>query len=318
MKKSLTSAPCCATSLSLNLPIAQPPYHSTSTSAVHMIEQTKQRLKSAQAFLFVPGNRDDRIIKSLSTNAHALIIDLEDAIPLSDKETARRTMLSVLPEILSANPSRILVRINAYGSEFFKDDIQLLKKLGVGAIVLPKAESKSQLVEIEKQLNRSISFIPMIESAQGIDQLKDISSHPSVVRLTLGNIDLQANLGMNCSPDELELLPLKFQMVLMSRLFELAPPIDGVTVDFKSVETIAGDVQRSKRIGFSGKLCIHPSQIEPVIQGFMPSLAEVENAKAIVIADSKANGGAVQLNGKMVDRPVVLMAKLVLQQAGIQ
>jgi citrate lyase subunit beta/citryl-CoA lyase len=174
------------------------------------------------------------------------------------------------------------------------------------------------LFEIEKKLSRSISIIPMIESARGIDQLKDISSHPSVVRLTLGNIDLQANLGMKCSPAEEELLPLKFQMVLMSRLFELAPPIDGVTVEFTSTETIAADVQRAKSMGFSGKLCIHPSQIEPVIQGFMPTLAEVENAKAIVIADSNANGGAVQLNGKMVDRPVVLMAKLVLQQAGIQ
>ena len=289
-----------------------------SARVIPVVEQTVQRLKSAQAFLFVPGNRADRILKSLNTNAHAIIIDLEDAVPLSDKEKARRTMLRVLPQILSANPSRILVRINAYGSEFFNEDIQLLSILGVGAIVVPKAESKSQLFEIEKKLSRSISIIPMIESARGIDQLKDISSHPSVVRLTLGNIDLQANLGMKCSPAEEELLPLKFQMVLMSRLFELAPPIDGVTVEFTSTETIAADVQRAKSMGFSGKLCIHPSQIEPVIQGFMPTLAEVENAKAIVIADSNANGGAVQLNGKMVDRPVVLMAKLVLQQAGIQ
>lgn len=289
-----------------------------SARVIPVVEQTVQRLKSAQAFLFVPGNRADRILKSLNTNAHAIIIDLEDAVPLSDKETARRTMLRVLPQILSANPSRILVRINAYGSEFFNEDIQLLSILGVGAIVVPKAESKSQLFEIEKKLSRSISIIPMIESARGIDQLKDISSHPSVVRLTLGNIDLQANLGMKCSPAEEELLPLKFQMVLMSRLFELAPPIDGVTVEFTSTETIAADVQRAKSMGFSGKLCIHPSQIEPVIQGFMPTLAEVENAKAIIIADSNANGGAVQLNGKMVDRPVVLMAKLVLQQAGIQ
>ena len=289
-----------------------------SARVIPVVEQTVQRLKSAQAFLFVPGNRADRILKSLNTNAHAIIIDLEDAVPLSDKEKARRTMLRVLPQILSANPSRILVRINAYGSEFFNEDIQLLSILGVGAIVVPKAESKSQLFEIEKKLSRSISIIPMIESARGLDQLKDISSHPSIVRLTLGNIDLQANLGMKCSPAEEELLPLKFQMVLMSRLFELAPPIDGVTVEFTSTETIAADVQRAKSMGFSGKLCIHPSQIEPVIQGFMPTLAEVENAKAIVIADSNANGGAVQLNGKMVDRPVVLMAKLVLQQAGIQ
>ena len=134
-----------------------------SARVIPVVEQTVQRLKSAQAFLFVPGNRADRILKSLNTNAHAIIIDLEDAVPLSDKETARRTMLRVLPQILSANPSRILVRINAYGSEFFNEDIQLLSILGVGAIVVPKAESKSQLFEIEKKLSRSISIIPMIE-----------------------------------------------------------------------------------------------------------------------------------------------------------
>lgn len=227
-------------------------------------------------------------------------------------------LLEALPDLLKQFSNRIVLRINAYGTPFFHEDLELVKKLGINAVLLPKAESKAQLAEIESKLQRPVWIIPMIESAQGIDQMKDIASHPSVVRLTLGNIDLQANLGMACGADELELLPLRYQMTVMSRLFELAAPIDGVTVNLTSDQIIQGDIARGKRLGFTAKLCIHPAQVDPVIAGFRPSDADIEKAKAIVLADANAAGGAVQLDGKMVDRPVVLMAKLVLQQAGIQ
>lgn len=281
-------------------------------------KRLKDALSSAQAFLFVPGNRPERFSKALATHAHAVIIDLEDAVPLAQKQDARHMLLEALPDLLKQFSNRIVLRINAYGTPFFHEDLELVKKLGINAVLLPKAESKAQLAEIESKLQRPVWIIPMIESAQGIDQMKDIASHPSVVRLTLGNIDLQANLGMACGADELELLPLRYQMTVMSRLFELAAPIDGVTVNLTSDQIIQGDIARGKRLGFTAKLCIHPAQVDPVIAGFRPSDADIEKAKAIVLADANAAGGAVQLDGKMVDRPVVLMAKLVLQQAGIQ
>jgi citrate lyase subunit beta/citryl-CoA lyase len=281
-------------------------------------KQIKNALSLAQAFLFVPGNRPDRFAKSLATHAHAVIIDLEDAVPLSAKEEARQILLRELPDLLKTFPNRIVVRINAHGTDFFTQDLELVNQLGLNAILLPKAESKSQLIDIERRLKRPIWVIPMIESAGGIDQMRDIASHSSVVRLTLGNIDVQANLGMVCGSEEFELLPLRYQMTVMSRLFDLGAPIDGVTVNLKSDDVIKADIDRAKRIGFSAKLCIHPAQVDRVIAGFRPSDAEIEKAKAIVLADGQAHGGAVQLDGKMIDRPVVLMAKLVLQQAGLQ
>ena len=158
----------------------------------------------------------------------------------------------------------------------------------------------------------------MIESAKGVDQLKAIAAHPNTLRLSLGNIDLQFSFGLQCGPDGLELLPVRYQILLASRLAEIAAPIDGVTVQIESEHQLQADIMRGKRLGFGAKLCIHPKQVDAVIEGFQPSAQEVAHAQAVVAADKAANGGVVQLNGKMVDRPVVMLAKFVLQKAGLQ
>jgi citrate lyase subunit beta / citryl-CoA lyase len=275
-------------------------------------------LSFAQAFLFVPANRSDRFAKSLSTRAHAVIVDLEDAVPLSDKEAARDAIRRDLTRGLQQCPERIVVRVNACGTPFLDDDLRLMAELGIRHIMLPKTESSQQLSSVVNALPYSPILIPMIESAKGVDQLQAIASHPNTLRLALGNIDLQFSLGLECGPDELELLPVRHQILLASRLHEIAAPIDGVTVQIDSDATLQADISRAKRMGFQGKLCIHPKQVDAVIQGFQPSAQEIEHAHAVVAADRAANGGVVQLNGKMVDRPVVMLARFVLQKAGLQ
>ncbi len=275
-------------------------------------------LSFAQAFLFVPANRADRFAKSLATRAHAVIVDLEDAVPLSDKDAAREAIRRELAPWLQQCPERIVVRVNACGTPYLDDDLRLANELGIRHLMLPKAESHAQLTSVVNALSFSPVLIPMIESAQGVDQVKAIASHPNTLRLSLGNIDLQFSLGLQCGPDELELLPVRHQMVLASRLHELAAPIDGVTVQIESDTQLQADILRAKRLGFQGKLCIHPKQVDAVIQGFQPTAQEIEHAQAVVAADQAANGGVVQLNGKMVDRPVVMLAKFVLQKAGLQ
>jgi citrate lyase subunit beta / citryl-CoA lyase len=275
-------------------------------------------LSFAQAFLFVPANRPDRFAKSLATRAHAVIVDLEDAVPLSDKDAARESIRRELTPWLQQCPERIVVRVNACGTPYLDDDLRLANELGIRHLMLPKSESHAQLTSVVNALSFSPVLIPMIESAQGVDQVKAIASHPNTLRLSLGNIDLQFSLGLQCGPDELELLPVRHQMVLASRLHELAAPIDGVTVQIESDTQLQADILRAKRLGFQGKLCIHPKQVDAVIQGFQPTAQEIEHAQAVVAADQAANGGVVQLNGKMVDRPVVMLAKFVLQKAGLQ
>ncbi len=275
-------------------------------------------LSFAQAFLFVPANRPDRFAKSLATRAHAVIVDLEDAVPLSDKDAARESIRRELAPWLQQRPERIVVRVNACGTPYLDDDLRLANELGIRHLMLPKSESHAQLTSVVNALSFSPVLIPMIESAQGVDQVKAIASHPNTLRLSLGNIDLQFSFGLQCGPDELELLPVRHQILLASRLHELAAPIDGVTVQIESDTQLQADILRAKRLGFQGKLCIHPKQVDAVIQGFQPTAQEIEHAQAVVAADQAANGGVVQLNGKMVDRPVVMLAKFVLQKAGLQ
>lgn len=272
-------------------------------------------LALAQAFLFVPANRPDRFAKSLATRAHAVIVDLEDAVPLSEKAAARDAIRRDLTPWLEQCPQRLVLRINACGTPFWDDDLRLVEELGIRHLMLPKTESAEQLTSIAHALSFTPVLIPMIESAKGVDQLKAIAAHPNTLRLSLGNIDLQLSLGLQCGPDELELLPVRHQILLASRLAEIAAPIDGVTVQFEAQAQLSADILRAKRLGFRAKLCIHPKQVDGVIEGFQPSAQEVEYAQAVVAADKAANGGVVQLNGKMVDRPVVMLAQSVLAQA---
>jgi len=272
-------------------------------------------LALAQAFLFVPANRPDRFAKSLATRAHAVIVDLEDAVPLSDKVAARDAIRRELTPWLEQCPQRLVLRINACGTPFWDDDLRLVEELGIRHLMVPKTESAEQLTSIAHALSFTPVLIPMVESAKGVDQLKAIAAHPNTLRLSLGNIDLQLSLGLQCGPDELELLPVRHQILLASRLAEIAAPIDGVTVQFEAQAQLNADVLRAKRLGFRAKLCIHPKQVDGVIEGFQPSAQEVEYAQAVVAADKAAKGGVVQLNGKMVDRPVVMLAQSVLAQA---
>jgi citrate lyase subunit beta/citryl-CoA lyase len=272
-------------------------------------------LALAQAFLFVPANRPDRFAKSLATRADAVIVDLEDAVPLSEKAAARDAIRRDLTPWLEQCPQRLVLRINACGTPFWDDDLRLVEELGIRHLMLPKTESVEQLSSVTSALSFTPVLIPMIESAKGVDQLKAIAAHPNTLRLSLGNIDLQLSLGLQCGPDELELLPVRHQILLASRLAEIAAPIDGVTVQIESQAQLSADILRAKRLGFRAKLCIHPKQVDGVIEGFQPSAQEVEYAQAVVAADKAAKGGVVQLNGKMVDRPVVMLAQSVLAQA---
>uniref|UniRef100_B1XVA3 HpcH/HpaI aldolase n=1 Tax=Polynucleobacter necessarius subsp. necessarius (strain STIR1) TaxID=452638 RepID=B1XVA3_POLNS len=157
----------------------------------------------------------------------------------------------------------------------------------------------------------------MIETAIGLDQLKEIANSNQVIRLALGNLDLQADLGMVCDRQETELQTARYQIVLASRLAQIAPPIDGVTPSTDDVERIADDTERAKRMGFGGKLCIHPKQVSIVIAAFTPTEEELAWAQRVIEADKASKGGAVKLNGRildgrMIDRPVILLAQRTL------
>ena len=266
-------------------------------------------------FLFVPGTRPERFTKALDSGAGGVIIDLEDAVAEEDKESARNAIRSAWPSFTPEQKRRLVIRSNCPGSKFYAADLILAQELDIACILIPKTESADQVNGAALVLPNT-ALIPMIETAIGLDRLNDIANANQVIRLALGNLDLQADLGMTCDLQESELHTARYKIVLASRVAQIAAPIDGVTPSTDDVARAQDDAQRAKRMGFGGKLCIHPKQVGIVKTAFMPSEQEIAWAKRVIQADQESKGGAVKLDGRMIDRPVVLLAQKTLAITG--
>ena len=269
----------------------------------------------ASTFLFVPGNRPERFTKALGSGAHAIIIDLEDAVAEEDKAAARSAIRQAWPSFSAEQRQRIVIRSNAPGTRFYGEDLMLAEELAIACLLIPKSESIDQINGAAGVLPTT-AIIPMIETARGLQQIDAIANAQQVIRLALGNLDLQADLGMVCDAQESELQVARFGLVLASRLAEIAPPVDGVTTATDDIDRIMADALRGKRLGFGAKLCIHPKQVPIVSKAFTPTEAELQWSNQVIEADKASKGGAVKLNGRMIDRPVVLLAKRLLVLAG--
>jgi citrate lyase subunit beta/citryl-CoA lyase len=269
----------------------------------------------ASNFLFVPGNRPERFSKALATNAAAVILDLEDAVSLDEKETARHAIRTAWPSFTAEQKQRLVIRSNSPGSPFYSADLILAQELGLACLMIPKSESADQINGAALVLPNT-ALIPMIESAIGLDQLKQIANSNQVIRLALGNLDLQVDLGMTCDEQETQLQTARYQIVLASRLAQIAPPVDGVTPSTDDEVRIQEDAERAKRMGFGAKLCIHPKQVVIVKNAFTPTAQELSWAQRVVEAMQASNGGAVKLDGRMIDRPVILLAQRTIAIAG--
>jgi citrate lyase subunit beta / citryl-CoA lyase len=269
----------------------------------------------SSAFLFVPGTRPERFTKALDSGADGVIIDLEDAVAAEDKQIARDAIRTAWPTFNAEQKKRLIIRSNSPGSQFYAADLILAQEIDVACLLIPKSESLDQ-INGAAQILPNTAIIPMIETAIGLNLINDIATAEQVLRLALGNLDLQADLGMVCDSQESELQTARFQIVLASRLAQIAPPIDGVTPSTDDIERITNDAERSKRMGFGGKLCIHPKQVPLVKAAFLPSAEEISWAFRVIEADKASKGGAVKLDGRMIDHPVVLLAQRTLAYSG--
>jgi citrate lyase subunit beta/citryl-CoA lyase len=269
-------------------------------------------LALARSFLFVPGNRPERFAKALASGADAVIIDLEDAVPLDAKLAARDALLAAWPDFDAAQRARLLVRVNPFGTPWHQADLAAVANLtGLGAVMLPKAETPQHIAHAAQ--TSGLPVLPLIESAEGLGQMDLMARTPGVLRLVLGHIDLQADLGLSCGPDEAELAPVRLALVVASRRAGLPSPVDGVTTATTNAEELAQDAQRSRRFGMGAKLCIHPAQVDGVHQALAPTEAECDWARRVLAAEVAAGGGAFSVDGKMVDPPVLLLARRILQ-----
>jgi len=259
-----------------------------------------------RSYLFVPGDRPERFAKACASGAHAVIVDLEDAVAPERKVAARAALADWL------NPERpVLVRINAADTAWFGEDCALAGRPGVAGIMLPKAERVDDLQALRAA--GAAAVLPLIETAVGFDQARALARAAGVQRLVFGSIDFQLDLGI-AGEDE-ELLAFRSGLVLASRLAGVAAPVDGVSTAIDDPARLAADAACARRLGFGGKLCIHPRQVQVVNAAFSPSEADVRWATRVLEAAAAAGGAAIAVDGKMVDRPVLLRAQAVLAEA---
>lgn len=253
-----------------------------------------------RSYLFVPGDRPERFDKAWASDADAVILDLEDAVAPQRKVLARDAVAGWL------SPRRpAWVRLNAAGTPWFDDDVALLRRPGVAGAVVPKAERLPQVL-LDAAQRHGIGLIALVETAVGMQHAQQLAATPGVVRLAFGSLDFQVDLSIEGDDDAL--LAFRSQLVLASRLASLPPPIDGVTASTTDLELLRRETQRSRRLGFGAKLCIHPTQVETVHSTLRPTEAQCAWAARVIAAMRDAGGGAVAVDGRMVDRPVLMQA----------
>ncbi len=257
--------------------------------------------------LFVPGSRPERFAKADASGADAIILDLEDAVGPNDKDSAREAVAARADALASP----VIVRVNAAGTPWHAADIDALRSLGAVSVMLPKAERPEDIANIARSFGRDVAVIALVESATGLANLTDILATPAVVGIAFGSLDFALDLG--CAHDRLALLGARTEIVWRSRAANRAAPLDGITADLSSPEITEDDARHAVKMGFGGKMAIHPKQIEPIGRTFRPGEDEVSWARAIV--EATFSSGAVRVNGEMVDRPVIERARQILRRS---
>jgi citrate lyase subunit beta/citryl-CoA lyase len=206
----------------------------------------------------------------------------------------------------------VLLRVNDAATPWFEDDLTLVRQCKIAGVLLPKTEEVVQLRRVVDAMPKGGFVLPLIETARGVQNVDAIAAARGVQRLAFGMLDYQAELDL--SGDERGFAYPCARMALASKAAGIASPVASVTPEIDDEKRIAEDVAFARAFGFGAKLCIHPKQIAPVRRAFAPSDAEVQWAKR-VLAAAEAGPGAVQVDGKMVDRPVILRAQAIVARA---
>ena len=278
------------------------------------------KVHANRTYLFAPGNHERRVEKAMGLGADVVILDLEDAVAISEKKSTRNLINKTLDQPRNC---AVFVRVNAYDTEFCYGDICSIVSENLDGIVLPKLESLEDLRSIDWLLtnlekerglpHRSIDLMPIIETAGGLVNIREIANADTRVRrLAFGGGDYTRDLGMQWTLKEDELLPVRSEMVLASRFGKLEPPVDTVFIHIKEHDAFKASCLNILGLGFQGKMCIHPDQVPVTNEIFTPSADEVRWSKRIISEfgeAEKAGIASIQIDGYFVDYPIVEKAQ---------
>ena len=288
-----------------------------------------------RSFLFTPANVARRVEKALGLEADAVILDLEDSVAPSDKALSRPAVVAALAR---QRQCLLYVRCNAPSTSWCYGDLVHTVRKGLDGVVVPKVESAADLHAIDwllANLERehgmaegSLDLMPQVETAAGVQRVDRILQARSlrpyagpwrVKRLCFGAADYANDMGLSPTLDEAELADARARIVLASRAAGVEGPIDSPWFHFKETAAFARALERSRRGGFQGRCCVHPDQIAPVNEAYMPGAEEVASAQRIVAAFAEAEkrgAAAIQVDGQMIDYPIVHRAQKLIDAVG--
>ena len=280
-----------------------------------------------RSFLFAPGNHARKVAKVFDCGADNVILDLEDAVAKAEKAATRALVVEALKRPRQGRGKcGGYVRVNAFNTEFCYGDAVAVIGPGLDGIVLPMVESREQIVAFDwlvGSLERErgmplggIDIIPIIETGKGIANARPIAAAGTrVKRMAFGAGDYTLDMNMEWTLGESELEHARAEMALASRAAGLEAPIDTVWVHIKDLEGVANSAKRARQLGFQGKMCIYPPQVEVVNRAFTPTEEEIAFARRVVAAFEKAEregSSSIQLDGFFIDYPIVYKAQRTL------
>lgn len=266
---------------------------------------------SARCYLYVPGDRPEMLAKAASRGADALIVDLEDAVPVARKEEARAIVAAWLAARPAGGPA-VWVRVNAGAAQ--ADDLAICDPTHIDGIVVPKVDAPAQ---VAAAVATGAPVCALIETATGVLDAPAIARAPGVVRLALGEADLAADLGMSPSPDGREWLAIRTRIVLASAAAGIEPPVGPVATDINDATALRATTDAIRRMGFGARAAIHPAQVSSITEIFTPTPEEIAAASELLDASRSAGGGAFRTGERMVDEAVLRSARRTLERAGI-
>lgn len=284
-------------------------------------------MRIRRALLFMPGDDRRKIEKGASLGVDSIIMDLEDGVALKNKAAARSTTAAALREVDFGRAEK-LVRINPHGNPLWHDDLMETLAARPDGYVLPKVGTAHEVQTLSVLIadaearhgwpRGEIRLLVIIETARGVVNLRDIAhSETRLDALIFGAEDLAGDIGATRTPDGWEVFYARSAVLIHAKAAGLQA-IDTPFVDLNDTDALTADTRRALKMGYTGKLAIHPRQIEPIQQVFTPTAEEIARAKRLIDAHSAhqaAGSGVFELDGKMVDMPMVRAAEGVLERA---
>lgn len=287
---------------------------------------TRRLPSGVRSYLFAPGNHPRKVEKVFLAGADAVLLDLEDAVPPSEKVATRAATVAAMR---APRKARGYVRVNGLDTEWCAGDVAAVVGPWVDGIVLPKVESAEQVREICALIATAeggaglppgtLELMAIVETARGIEFAHEIAAADRrLARLAFGGGDYTSDLDLEWTHDERELDYARARLTHASRVAGIEPPVDTVMIAVKDLERFRQSTINGRRMGLYGKLCIHPDQVAPCNALFTPDAAQVAHARAVVEAFEKAEAAgsaSIQVDGQFVDYPIVFKARRVLAAA---